>query len=66
MIQLTGTPKIDSSPAALPDISRRTPDRDREPRNKASAPPVNSACAVADCWYPPTPRPWNGTSQARR
>ena len=39
MIPLTGFPKIDSSPAALPDVSRRASDRDREPRNKTSAPP---------------------------
>ena len=39
MIPLTGSSKIDSSPAALPDVSRRASDRDREPRNKTSAPP---------------------------
>ena len=39
MIPLTSSPKIDSSPAAMPDVSRRTPDRDGEPRNKTSAPP---------------------------
>ena len=39
MIPFTSSPKIDSSPAAMPDVSRRTPDRDGEPRSKTSAPP---------------------------
>ena len=38
MILLAGFPNIDSSPPALTDVSRRAPDRDREPRNKISAP----------------------------
>lgn len=39
MIMLAGSPDFDSSPPALPDASRQAPDRDREPRNQASAPP---------------------------
>ncbi len=39
MILLAGFPDIDSSPPALTDVSRRAPDRDRRPRNKAWAPP---------------------------
>jgi len=42
MILLAGFPDIDSSPPALTDAARRAPDRDRGPRNKASAPPGES------------------------
>ena len=42
MILLAGSPNIDSSPPALTDASRQAPDREREPRNKASAPPGES------------------------
>jgi hypothetical protein len=42
MTLLAGSPKIDSSPPALTDASRRAPDRERGPRNKASAPPGES------------------------
>lgn len=44
MIPLAGSPDIDSSPPVLLDASRQAPDRDREPRNKASAPP--GACCL--------------------
>jgi hypothetical protein len=39
MIPLVGSPNINSSPPALTDASLRTPDLDRDPPNKASAPP---------------------------
>ena len=39
MILLAGFPDIDSSPPALTDASRRTPDREGEPRNQAWTPP---------------------------
>ena len=37
MILLAGIPDLDSSPSALADASRRTPDRERVPRNLTSA-----------------------------
>ena len=49
MILLAGFPDIDSSPSALTDASRRTPDRARGPRNKASAPPGQS-CLRCGGW----------------
>ena len=39
MILLAGSPDIDSSPPALTDASCLAPDRERGPRNQASAPP---------------------------
>jgi hypothetical protein len=39
MIRLTGSQDIDSSPPTLTDASRRTPDRERAPRNQAWTPP---------------------------
>ena len=39
MILLVGIPDLDSSPSALTDASRRTPDRERGPRNQAWTPP---------------------------
>jgi hypothetical protein len=42
MTLLAGSPEIDSSPPALTGASRRAPDRERGPRNKASAPPGES------------------------
>ena len=42
MTLLAGSPDIDSSPSALTDVSRRAPDRERGPRNKAWAPPGES------------------------
>src|ERR1700675_2518882 len=37
MILLAGIPDLDSSPSALTDASRRTPNRERVPRNLTSA-----------------------------
>lgn len=42
MTQLGGSSYIGPSPPVLPDTSRETADRDREPRNKTSAPPCKS------------------------
>jgi hypothetical protein len=38
MTLLASSPAIDASPPALTDASRRAPDRERGPRNKASGP----------------------------
>lgn len=42
MILFAGSSDLDSSSPVLPDTSHRAADRDREPRNKASAPPGES------------------------
>jgi hypothetical protein len=39
MTLLAGSPDIDTSLPVLPDASSRAPDREREPRNQAWAPP---------------------------
>jgi len=44
MILLAGIPDLDSSPSALTDASRRTPNRERVPRNQAWTPP--GACCL--------------------